>query len=147
MALEPRNRQEDWYKEMIDAIGEGGGSGLPEVTSADNGKVLTVVGGAWAAQQKKFVVTLTPTAPDMSGTMDKTGEEITAAYEAGKEIVLQIHDGNYNNILNVSYVIDGRPAYNELLFVALFVYNNMLVMIKTLEYGYDTAAYTLTPAT
>lgn len=25
MALEPRNRQEDWYKEMIDAIGEGGG--------------------------------------------------------------------------------------------------------------------------
>ncbi len=25
MVLEPRNRQEDWYKEMIDAIGEGGG--------------------------------------------------------------------------------------------------------------------------
>ena len=127
------------------------GGGLPPVTASDAGKVLSVNNsGVWGAQEpigKKFIVTLTPTAPDMSGTMDKTGEEITAAYEAGKEIVLQIHDGNYNNILNVSYVIDGRPAHNELLFVALFVYNNMLIMIKTLEYGYDTAAYTLTPAT
>ena len=29
--------------------GGGGGSGLPSVTEADNGKVLSVVNGAWAA--------------------------------------------------------------------------------------------------
>lgn len=33
-----------------------------------------------------FVVTLTPTAEDFSGVMDKTCAEITAAYEAGKDI-------------------------------------------------------------
>lgn len=34
----------------------------------------------------RFVVTLTPTAQDFSGVMDKTPQEITAAYNAGKEI-------------------------------------------------------------
>lgn len=37
MALEPRNRQEDWYKEMIDAIGEGGGgSSEPILVTVSN---------------------------------------------------------------------------------------------------------------
>lgn len=34
----------------------------------------------------KFIVTLTPTAADFSGTMDKTPQEITAAYNAGQTI-------------------------------------------------------------
>ena len=37
--------------DVIAAIpGGGGGSGLPEVTAADNGKFLRVVGGVWAAE-------------------------------------------------------------------------------------------------
>ena len=35
--------------DVIAAIPGGGGSGLPEVTAADNGKFLRVVEGAWAA--------------------------------------------------------------------------------------------------
>ena len=35
--------------DVIAAIPGGGGSGLPQVTAADNGKFLRVVGGAWAA--------------------------------------------------------------------------------------------------
>ena len=35
--------------DVIAAIPGGGGSGLPEVTAADNGKFLRVVGGVWAA--------------------------------------------------------------------------------------------------
>lgn len=63
---------------------------LPSVSAADNGSELIVKSGAWAKQQKKFVVTLTPTSPDYSGTMDKTPAEITAAYGAGQEIVFDI---------------------------------------------------------
>lgn len=36
---------------ILDAIEEGGGSGLPEVTDADDGKVLTVVDGEWDAAE------------------------------------------------------------------------------------------------
>lgn len=37
-----------------------------------------------------FIVTLTPTAADFSGTMDKTVAEINAAYEAGRRILFII---------------------------------------------------------
>ena len=37
-----------------------------------------------------FVVTLTPTAQDFSGTMDKTPQEITAAHEAGQDIEFDV---------------------------------------------------------
>jgi len=38
-----------------------------------------------------FVVTLTPTAQDFSGVMDKTCGEIDAAYRAGKTIAFKIY--------------------------------------------------------
>lgn len=37
-----------------------------------------------------FIVTLTPTAQDFSGTMDKTPQEITNAYNAGQDIEFDI---------------------------------------------------------
>ena len=48
---------------------------------------------AQAVQNKldPFVVTLTPTAQDFSGTMDKTVAEINAAYEAGRKIVFRVY--------------------------------------------------------
>lgn len=38
----------------------------------------------------RFVVTLTPTSPDYSGTTDKTPSEVYAAYAAGKRIIAKI---------------------------------------------------------
>lgn len=63
---------------------------LNNPNTADNGSELIVKNGAWAMQKKKFIVTLTPTDLDYSGTMDKTANEITAAYEAGQEIVFNV---------------------------------------------------------
>lgn len=67
-----------------------GASLAPTTTSTDNGCELIVKDGGWQKQKKKFIVTLTPTAQDFSGTMDKTPAEITAAYGAGQEIVFDI---------------------------------------------------------
>lgn len=59
--------------------GGGGGSGLPAVTAADNGDVLTVVNGAWDKAASSggggvLVVNVT------DGTCDKTWQEIHDAF-------------------------------------------------------------------
>jgi hypothetical protein len=78
------------YLDAIAKKGSGGGSALPAVTSDDNGKMLTVVDGAWAAADNRFVVTCTPTAQDYSGTMDKTPSEIDEAWNSGKSIWFKV---------------------------------------------------------
>jgi len=64
---------------------------LPTVTSVDNGKVLGVVNGDWAATEGKglFVATLTYNIGLSGYISDKTGEEIVAAYNAGYTAVAQ----------------------------------------------------------
>ena len=141
---------------LIKALG-GGGSSLPPVTPSDNGKVLGVVDGEWAAseQGKKFIVTLTPTDLDYSGTMDKTVAEINAAYEAGMEIVfrvdgsgagLSIWDCTVNVVENVG---DEYPSFQS---QVLLIQGNMYLGIYTpstntgTEAVYGVYAYSLTPA-
>lgn len=66
----------------------------PDFGVSDKGKILKIKDDSGSAivswEPTKFVVTLTPTAQNFSGTMDKTGAEITAAYEAGQQIVFNV---------------------------------------------------------
>lgn len=90
---------------ILKKVSEPSGGGLPEVTSADNGDVLTVVEGAWAKAAPsgggKFVVTLTedttdPEHPVWSASHDGDPisiAEIITANNAG-QIVVCIADGN-----------------------------------------------------
>lgn len=91
------------YYVPIDDIGSGGGgggSGLPAVTSDDNGDVLTVVEGQWAkAAPSGGVLVVT----DIEGTLDHTWQEIHDAALA----VLKYNDGNESCILNGAEVDDG----------------------------------------
>ena len=99
-----------WIKQPTSG-GGGGGSDLPDVTAADNGKVLGVVNGNWNKMdnpgKEQFVVNLTiDDAEDLSGTMDKTSNEINAAYRSGKEILF--------NFTNYS-------SYDDVIFTPAFV--------------------------
>lgn len=121
---------------LIKAIG--GGGSLPSVTSEDNGKVLAVKDGAWAAseQGKKFIVTLTPYDETFSGgVMDKTVGEIKQAVDAGMEVWFQVTLNENLTGLYVCNEIDHYPnAYFEYVFVAMAVLhfgNYFLVRITT----------------
>ena len=140
---------------LIKALG--GGSSLPPITSSDAGKVLAVNNsGVWGASEpigKKFIVTLTPTALDYSGTMDKTVAEISAAYEAGREIMARIIMGNgvqMDALLN-SIEVDEDMDYPSFRF--LTITNGALIVVWTgttidgTQTSYATSIYTLTPAT
>ena len=128
------------------------GSSLPAVTSADNGKVLAVEDGAWAAseQGKKFLVTLTPTALDYSGTMDKTVAEITAAYEAGMEIWFTISDGVNTHSFSITEIVQTSADYPSFNGYVIFDGNLILVETGSTSDGtsalYFTTIYPLTPA-
>ena len=141
---------------LIKAFGGSGGA-LPPITAADDGKVLTANSGVWGAQEpigKKFIVTLTPTALDYSGTMDKTVEEITAAHEAGQEIVFRVMTSatSYMEVdCAARYYANGAtyPSFNAYIVddggVLIYAYT------ETTNGGtnqtYFTQVYSLTPAT
>lgn len=58
--------------------GGGGGSDLPSVTAADNGKVLSVVSGAWAASNISGLCT-----DNGEETLDKSYNDIVAMLNVG----------------------------------------------------------------
>ena len=99
----------------------------------------------------RFIVTLTPTSADYSGTMDKTVAEINAAYEAGQEIVFRIYGSptlyyDINATLSSKAASDGVPS-----FAGYGILTEKFIVFETttdtLESKYSTAIYTLTPAT
>lgn len=104
-------------------------------------------------KSNKFIVTLTTTSPDYSGTMDKTVAEINAAYEVGQEIWFYFAIPNLGSF---EFRCDtlGRsegclyPSFNGVMY-----YNNEMMKIGTgttndgTDQTYFTKIYTLTPAT
>lgn len=132
---------------------------LPAVAAVDEGKVLTVNNsGVWGAQEpigKKFIVTLTPTSPDYSGTMDKTVAEINAAYEAGQEIWFKVL-ASASTVVEIPltyWATDSSYDYHGFAANIVQVGANMFIVayVGSTSDGtrqtYDTKVYTLTPAT
>lgn len=92
-----------------------------------------------------FIVTLTPTAQDFSGVMDKTPEEIDEAYRAGRRIRFRV--AGMDAEVDATQYVDNTtpPEYYQA--VANVTYNGMLVQILTsrADQIYITAVYPLTP--
>ena len=99
----------------------------------------------------KFIVTLTPTSPDYSGTMDKTVAEINAAYEAGQQIWFEISDGNTTNRFAMTMIYRDNSAYPS--FTGYIIYHDMIIDVATgstnlgTSNTYNTIVYPITPAT
>ena len=125
---------------------------LPLVNSANNGSELIVKNGVWVAQAKKFLVTLTPTALDYSGTMDKTMAEITAAYEAGMDIWFSLAVNNYTTLsVKLANVVEFGAACPTFSFYILDNTNDVIIFgynDSNVEEAdtYATTVYSLTPA-
>lgn len=108
--------------------------------------------GGIDAAANPFVVTLTPTAQDYSGTMDKTVAEINAAYEAGKKIVFYLNTGagafefdcTYRGIGSSTY-----PSFNAYLLTSspfdALVYMFTGMTSDGTKDTYSTTIYPLTP--
>ena len=101
-----------------------------------------------------FIVTLTPTALDYSGTMDKTVAEINTAYEAGRRIFFRLYS-SATSYVETDCLMRGRdtsvgdyPSFNGYIIDEI---NNVLVYAYTginatsSAQTYSTHIYTLTP--
>jgi hypothetical protein len=109
--------------------------------------------GGGGGSSNKFIVTLTPTALDYSGTMDKTVAEINTAYEAGQEIWFKVLTSATSYVeVPVSFIgRDTSLAYPN--FGAEIVKSdaNLMIVAETTDTNdgtnttYLTKVYTLTP--
>ena len=105
-----------------------GGSSLPEVTSDDNGDVLTVVEGEWAKAAPSggggiYWVTLTYDGATDTYTANKSYNDILTALDNGQMVLGVLtetnEDGTSNNYYNLT---DFGKLNDNSLFFAVFAY-------------------------
>lgn len=112
--------------------------------------LIKAFGNGGGGGSNKFIVTLTPTSPDFSGTMDKTVSEINAAYEAGQQIWFRFYesDSSYYDV-ELAYInnYSGNQYYA---FYIIDAGNNIIIQAwttsNTLGNAYYAKIYPLTPA-
>ena len=110
-------------------------------------------GGGGGGGGEKFIVTLTPTSPDFSGTMDKTVAEINAAYEAGMEIWFKtiLSETSYVET-NLNFVLEDEADYPSFGTQVIEMNAGVLIVASTVttddgtKQTYSTHIYSLTPA-
>lgn len=109
-------------------------------------------GGGGGGGSNKFIVTLTPTALDYSGTMDKTVAEINAAYEAGQEIWFKIVAPGMGYLMEMAGIGNSDMESTYPSFNVKFLANDTLLYVNSgytndgTNQTYGTSIYTLTPA-
>ena len=98
----------------------GEGAGVPAVTEADNGKVLKVVNGAWAAAAAGGVLILETVQEESNVRTNKTAGEVKEAFYAGRPICLASngafayctgYEEDTGNLYKVSFRIDDTLSF------------------------------------
>lgn len=141
-----------WKFIIPDSMFDGASNGLSVIVATGDGKQY-VAPSFYKAESDVFIVTLTPTEQDFSGTMDKTVAEITEAYQANKRIFFRVmYSGSEHEDVVCSGIVVADGYYPS--FRGYIINSNMLIMAYTptgltdgTSNGYATLIYTLTPLT
>ncbi len=115
---------------------------------------LNEIANGGGGSSNKFIVTLTPTAQDFSGVMDKTVEEINTAYEDGQEIWFSLNDGEGSTYSvpcdMIIHNLGEGINYNDYCAKVLVYAMDAIVLVRVNGSGgttatYSTYLYSLTP--
>lgn len=99
------------------SIAKGGGSGLPEVTSEDNGKVLTVIDGRWDKEISNGVVVFEGIVTDSDSMIVTVSMSYNDVINANFSILKVIEAGsnystiNYFSLRDTHFNLSENPAY------------------------------------
>lgn len=147
--LEPKTRKEHLMGKIA------GNPNAEEITDLKTREehFLRDIEEAMGGGSAPFVVVLTPTAADMSGTMDKTVGEIYEAYLRGRQIRFRVSAGAGGMEADCTVRGFGSQTYPSFNAYIVNETQNMLIYAftgttnDTDEASYATELYTLTPAT
>ena len=143
------NQVDDKVDEVAAKVGD-----LSSLTTTAKNNVVAAVNEV-EAKVEPFVVTLTPTALDFSGTMDKTVGEIYEAWLAGKKVIFRMATAEDAHIdVDVSLVgsneADLYPSFEAYVIQSgtnLLIWAGTGVTDSGTKNTYSTKVYELTPAT
>lgn len=129
--------------------GGGSGGGLPPVTSADNGKALTVVNGEWAAAEDEFVVTFTKSGSTWSA--DKNSLDIYDALSAKKRVYGKVAGSSvtgdgYVSLYTLLVPLEGTSNNSGYVFGGAYQSDANTVFCTFIINGISVTAYTKTVA-
>lgn len=114
MSLTPRNRQEEWYQEMIDSIGAGGSGSLPDTSTAYAGDVLSLNNSKepiWTSQSGGGVLKVNVLADTiLRGTLpNMDGYAWRSASSGSSDITFYVDvNATIDDVNNISVTIDGN---------------------------------------
>ena len=129
-------------------------------TNWQNGDTITAAGlnnmeSGIENANEPFVVNITPTEPDFSGTMDKTGDDIYQAYLSGRRIRFVVQGFSAGADATMFTLLDdGAGGIDGVIASAFVAYDagsgwmNILVFSGAYDSNtYTTTIFQLTPAT
>lgn len=102
--IKPLTEMESAVKYAIDNAGGGGGSGLPDVTNADNGKVLKVAGGKWGKGDETSYAPL-----QLTGVIDSSGESATLTLDTTASAIYEAAINGISLIVSAE-ITDGATS-------------------------------------